>query len=94
MSTGIRGSLKAIPERSNQATQPTGVDFPALTIALSTGAPVPGKPMVGRAGVRTLSAMALTLGAAERHNSRAAVLRILLECAPSHVATSGAESRF
>jgi len=61
----------------------SGVDFPALTIALSTGAPVPDKPIVGRAGVRTRSAMALALGAAERHNSRAAVLRILRDCALS-----------
>ena len=60
-----------------------GVDFPALTIALSTGAPVPDKPIVGRAGVRTRSAMALALGAAERHSSRAAVLRILCDCALS-----------
>jgi hypothetical protein len=61
----------------------SGVDFPALTIALSTGAPVPDKPIVGRAGVRTRSAIALALGAAERHNSRAAVLRILRDCALS-----------
>jgi len=60
-----------------------GVDFPVLTIALSTGAPVPDKPIVGRAGVRTRSAMALALGAAERHSSRAAVLRILCDCALS-----------
>lgn len=60
-----------------------GVDFPALTIALSTGAPVPDRPVVGRAGVRTRSVMALALGAAERHNSRAAVLRVLCDCALS-----------
>ncbi|MHB1739069.1 MAG: carbamoyl-phosphate-synthetase [Actinomycetes bacterium] len=60
-----------------------GVDFPALTIALSTGEPVPDKPIAGRAGVRTRSAMALALGAAERHRSRAAVLRVLRDCALS-----------
>ena len=60
-----------------------GVDLPALTIALSTGAPLPDQPVVGRAGILTRSAMALALGAAERHRSRAAVLGVLRDCALS-----------
>jgi hypothetical protein len=60
-----------------------GVDFPALTIALSSGASLPDEPVVGRAGVLTRSAMALALGAAERHRTRAAVLRVLRDCALS-----------
>jgi hypothetical protein len=60
-----------------------GVDFPALTIALSSGATLPDEPVIGRAGVRTRSAMALALGAAERHGTRAAVLGVLRDCALS-----------
>jgi hypothetical protein len=58
-----------------------GVDLPALTISLSRGGPLPDRPVVGRPGVRTRSALALALGAAERHRSRAAVLSVLCECA-------------
>ncbi|MGF7237815.1 MAG: carbamoyl-phosphate-synthetase [Frankia sp.] len=61
-----------------------GVDFPALTIALAADAPLPEEVVVGRAGVRTRSAMALALGAAERDGSRAAVLRTLGGCALKH----------
>ena len=60
-----------------------GVDLPALTIALSSGRPSPAQPVVGRAGVRTRSALALALGAAERENSRLAVARVLASCALS-----------
>jgi len=59
----------------------SGVDFPALTIALSAGRPLPDRPVFGRAGVRTRSALALAIGAAERHRSRLAVLRSLVTCA-------------
>lgn len=57
-----------------------GVDLPALTIALSTGGPLPDKPIIGRAGVRTRSAMALALGAAEHEHTRAAVARTVIGC--------------
>ena len=58
-----------------------GVDFPRLTIALSQGGPLPDRPVIGRAGIRTRSALALAVGAAERYQSRAAVLGTLRDCA-------------
>lgn len=58
-----------------------GVDFPALTIALSNGQALPDHPVVGRPGVRTRSALALAIGAAEQYGSRTAVLRVLRDCA-------------
>jgi hypothetical protein len=61
-----------------------GVDLPWLTIALSAGRPLPAKPVIGRAGVRTRGAMALAIGAAEQagqHAGRSAVLRVLADCA-------------
>ena len=60
-----------------------GVDLPASTITLSSGRPAPAQPVVGRAGVRTRSALALALGAAERENSRLAVARVVVSCALS-----------
>jgi len=58
-----------------------GVDFPRLTIALSRGRPLPDRPVIGRPGIRTRSALALAIGAAERSRSRAAVLGVLRDCA-------------
>jgi hypothetical protein len=58
-----------------------GVNLPALTIALSRGGPLPGHPVIGRPGVRTRSALALAVGAAERYRSRRAVLGVLGDCA-------------
>jgi hypothetical protein len=58
-----------------------GVDFPRLTIALSRGGPLPDHPVIGRPGIRTRSALALAIGAAERSGTRAAVLRTLADCA-------------
>jgi len=55
----------------------SGVDLPALTVALSRGEPLPDEPIVGRPGVRTRSALGLALGAAEKHRSRRAVLAVL-----------------
>jgi hypothetical protein len=57
-----------------------GVDLPRLTIDLSRGGPLPGRPVIGRPGVRTRSALALAVGAAERYRSRAAVLGVLRDC--------------
>ena len=57
-----------------------GVDLPRLTITLSGGDPLPGPPIIGRPGVRTRGALALAIGAAERQQSRAAVLRVLRDC--------------
>jgi hypothetical protein len=56
----------------------SGVDLPALTIAISRGDSLPGAPVVGRPGVRTHSSLALMIGAAERSGSRAAALRALV----------------
>lgn len=58
-----------------------GVDLPRLTIALSRGGPLPDQPVIGRPGVRTRSALALAIGAAEHSGSRAAVLGALGHCA-------------
>jgi hypothetical protein len=58
-----------------------GVDLPRLTIALSRGGPLPARPVIGRPGIRTRGALALALGAAEQHRSRAAVLGVLGDCA-------------
>lgn len=55
----------------------SGVDLPALTIALATGRPMPDGLVVGRAGVRTHGTIALMLGAADEQGSRRAVLRAL-----------------
>ena len=57
-----------------------GVDMPRLTIALSRGGPLPRHPVIGRPGVRTRSALALAVGAAERYRSRTAVLGVLRDC--------------
>ena len=56
----------------------SGVDLPALTIAISRGESLPVTPVVGRPGVRTHSSLALMLGAAETTRSRAAAVRALL----------------
>lgn len=58
-----------------------GVDFPRLTVALSRGEPLPDDPVIGQPGIRTRGALALAIGAAERHQSRAAVLGVLRDCA-------------
>jgi hypothetical protein len=58
-----------------------GVDFPRLTIALSQGGPLPESPVIGCPGVRTRSALALAIGAAEQRRGRAAVLGVLAGCA-------------
>lgn len=58
-----------------------GVDFPGLTIALSQGGPLPARPVIGRAGVRTRSALALAVGSFDRHGGRRAVLGMLRDCA-------------
>ena len=52
----------------------SGVDLPALTVALTRGDRLPGRPVRGRAGVRTRSAIGLIIGAAEQHGTRRAVL--------------------
>lgn len=54
-----------------------GVDLPSLTIALTTGGPLPRAPLIARAGVRTRSTMALALGAAETRGTRRAVVGAL-----------------
>jgi len=56
----------------------SGVNLPALTIAISRGDPLPDTPLVGLPGVCTHSSLALMLGAAERSGSRAAALRALM----------------
>jgi len=56
----------------------SGVNLPALTIAISRGDSLPDRPLVGRPGVRTHSSLALMLGAAEKSGSRAAALRALM----------------
>jgi hypothetical protein len=57
----------------------SGVDLPALTIAISRGDSLPATPVVGRPGVRTHSSLALMLGAAETSRSRAAALHALMD---------------
>lgn len=52
----------------------SGVNLPMLTIALSTRAPLPARPLIGRPGLRTHSALALMLGAAERTGHRRAAI--------------------
>jgi hypothetical protein len=54
----------------------SGVDLPAMTIELSRGGAMPADPRIGRPGVRTRSALALALGAAE-HGTRGTVLAVL-----------------
>ena len=56
----------------------SGVNLPALTIAISRGDPLPATPVIGRPGVRTHSSLALMLGAAEWTGSRPAALRALM----------------
>ncbi|MGH3503561.1 MAG: hypothetical protein ACRDQA_22080 [Nocardioidaceae bacterium] len=56
----------------------SGVDLPMLTVAISQSQALPDTPVVGRVGVRTHSAMALMLGAAERTGRRAPALRALI----------------
>jgi hypothetical protein len=55
----------------------SGVDLPMLTIALSTGGPLPTQPLIGTPGLRTHSALALMLGTAERTDHRGAALATL-----------------
>ncbi len=55
----------------------SGVNLPGLTIAISRADSLPRAPVVGRAGVRTHSSLALMIGAAERSGSRASALRAL-----------------
>ena len=55
----------------------SGVNLPALTIAISRGDSLPATPVVGQPGVRTHSSLALMLGAAERTGSRVAGLSAL-----------------
>jgi hypothetical protein len=55
-------------------TAASGVNLPALTIAISRGDSLPATPLKGRPGVRTHSSLALMLGAAERTGSRAVAL--------------------
>ena len=55
----------------------SGVNLPALTIAISRGDSLPGTPVIGRPGVHTHSSLALMIGAAERSGSRASALRAL-----------------
>ena len=55
----------------------SGIDLPMLTIALSTGAPLPARPLVGSPGRRTHSSLALMLGSAERTNRRRSALATL-----------------
>jgi hypothetical protein len=54
-----------------------GVDLPALMIALSRDAALPETPLVGRAGVRTHTSLALALGAAATTRSRRRTLAAL-----------------
>ena len=56
----------------------SGINLPALTIAISRGDPLPATPVIGRPGVRTHSSLALMLGAAEWTGSRPAALRALM----------------
>jgi hypothetical protein len=56
----------------------SGVNLPALTIAISRGDSLPATPVIGRPGIRTHSSLALMLGAAERTGSCAAALRALM----------------
>ena len=79
-----------IVEPGNAAA--AGVDLPRLMIALSTGGePVPARPIVARAGVRTRSSMAIGLGAAETGAPRRAIVgavaRSLRPVASSEVLT-------
>ena len=53
----------------------SGVDLPHLMIDQARGAALPDGCLVGRAGVRTHSALALALGAAARTRSRHGALR-------------------
>jgi len=55
----------------------SGVDLPMLTIALSTGGPLPTQPLIGTPGLRTHSALALMLGSAERSGHRRSALATL-----------------
>jgi hypothetical protein len=68
---GIPSYIEANPrtvEPGNAAA--SGVDLPGLTIAISRGDTLPAERVVGRPGVRTHSALALMLGAAETTGSR------------------------
>jgi hypothetical protein len=42
---------------------------------------LPARPVIGRAGVRTRSALALAVGSFDRHGGRRAVLGMLRDCA-------------
>jgi len=54
-----------------------GVDLPALTIALSRGDTLSPGVRTGRPGIRTRSALALIIGAAERGTRRAVVATLV-----------------
>ena len=77
-----RGGRRLFIECNPRTTEPgnaaaAGVDLPALSIALTTGRPLPRTPLIARAGVRTRSTMALALGAAETRGTRRAVVGAL-----------------
>ncbi|MHA6534784.1 ATP-grasp domain-containing protein [Paenibacillus sp. BAC0078] len=57
-----------------------GVNFPEILIHLASGNQLPRQLLIGRAGVKTHSTMALLLGTAERTKSRVALLRMLGKC--------------
>lgn len=55
----------------------SGVNLPALSIALAAGRPLPRRLVTGRAGIRTHATIALLLGRAEQRPSRLAVPLVL-----------------
>jgi len=55
----------------------SGVNLPALSIALAAGRPLPARLVTGRAGVRTHATVALLLGRADQSPARRAVLQTL-----------------
>ena len=56
----------------------SGVDLPALTIAISRRDTLPSTPLIGRPGIRTHGSLALMIGAAETTRSRSATLGALI----------------
>lgn len=52
-----------------------GVNLPQLLADLATGAPLPDRPLIARAGVRTRSTMAIALGAAEVPGTRRGIVK-------------------
>lgn len=55
----------------------SGVDLPMLTIALSRGDKLPDAPLIGRPGVRTHTALNMTVGCVGQPQPRIGVLRTL-----------------